>query len=323
MRCKEDAKNWRKWFQTVAAAVCLIFVVMLTGCSKNQMDVTITDRQTTTKFTAKSDLTVEKLLEEAEIPYDEADEIVPSLHTKMTGNNATIHISRHVKVSVLSDNQNESVELTGGTVADALKQAGVSLKKKDSVNHDLMTYLTDGMEICVVRRLGITLVVGGKSQDVLTTQKDVASFLKEQGVTLGKHDRVEPKLKAELKDGSKVVVKRVEIKKETRTEAIAYDTKQTYSPSRAAGTRKVTQKGVPGKKKVTYRVTYVDGKEESREKVSEKVVKKAVNQVIVQGTKKKSGKTIVSKKRVDDCDGSGHGYYIITYSDGTVKYENY
>jgi hypothetical protein len=34
-------------------------------------------------------------------------------------------------------------------------------------------------------------------------------------------------------------------------------------------------------------------------------------------------KTVVSKQAVADCDGSGHGYYVITYSDGTVEYQDY
>lgn len=31
----------------------------------------------------------------------------------------------------------------------------------------------------------------------------------------------------------------------------------------------------------------------------------------------------VSRQQFDDCDGSGHGYYEITYSDGSVAYEEY
>lgn len=31
----------------------------------------------------------------------------------------------------------------------------------------------------------------------------------------------------------------------------------------------------------------------------------------------------VSRQKFDDCDGSGHGYYEITYSDGSVAYEEY
>ena len=31
----------------------------------------------------------------------------------------------------------------------------------------------------------------------------------------------------------------------------------------------------------------------------------------------------VSRVKYDDCDGSGHGYYEITYSDGSVKIKEY
>ena len=31
----------------------------------------------------------------------------------------------------------------------------------------------------------------------------------------------------------------------------------------------------------------------------------------------------VGRQQYDDCDGSGHGYYEITYSDGSVGYEEY
>ncbi|MDO5422243.1 MAG: SH3 domain-containing protein [Eubacteriales bacterium] len=35
------------------------------------------------------------------------------------------------------------------------------------------------------------------------------------------------------------------------------------------------------------------------------------------------GRYEVSRQKYDDCDGSGHGYYEITYSDGTVETEEY
>ena len=36
-----------------------------------------------------------------------------------------------------------------------------------------------------------------------------------------------------------------------------------------------------------------------------------------------AGKTVVSKENFPDCDGSGHGYYEIHYSDGSVEYQQY
>ena len=35
------------------------------------------------------------------------------------------------------------------------------------------------------------------------------------------------------------------------------------------------------------------------------------------------GKYEVSRQAYDDCDGSGHGYYEITYSDGSTAIEEY
>ena len=74
-------------------------------------------------------------------------------------------------------------------------------------------------------------------------------------------------------------------------------------------------------------------RKESRKKVKEKVIKEPVSKIVTEGTKEKpqqssqkssgSGKHIVSKRKVPDCDGSGHGYWEIKYSDGTVVTKNY
>ena len=81
-----------------------------------------------------------------------------------------------------------------------------------------------------------------------------------------------------------------------------------------------------GSKEITYEITYVDGVETAREAVSERTITQPVSAIVVYGTRKSSGgqsggKTVVSRVRVEDCDGSGHGYYIITYSDGSESYE--
>ena len=40
-------------------------------------------------------------------------------------------------------------------------------------------------------------------------------------------------------------------------------------------------------------------------------------------TEGNSERKIVSKEKIYDCDGSGHGYYSITWSDGSVEYEDF
>lgn len=49
----------------------------------------------------------------------------------------------------------------------------------------------------------------------------------------------------------------------------------------------------------------------------------AASQAVRAQPEKNSWKKVVSRQAYDDCDGSGHGYYEIVYSDGSVVYENY
>lgn len=296
--------------------------MLLTGCSNNLMTVNIYDCQTQTKLTAREGKTVEQLLEEAEIFVDKQDVVTPALEEKITDGKSEIRIERHAQATVVTEEAEITVDLTGGKVQDALDEAGVTLVKNDFVDHNLEAYLTDGMQISVVHRMAISLVADGKTIECLTQADTVQEFLAEQKVELGDLDRVTPKVSAALSDGTKVVVKRVEIKEVVENELIDFETTVTYSNSMVVGSSRITKEGINGEKRVTYQVTYVDGKEESRKVVREEVLKEAVNQEIVQGSKPK-GKTVVSRQRVEDCDGSGHGYYIITYSDGTVEYQDF
>lgn len=301
---------------------CLFLSGILAGCGADKINVVITDCQTESRLLTKKGQTVEELLEEAEITVGVEDTVSPDLGTEITLNNMQIVILRHARVSIDTEEKTVDVELTGGKVKDALKEAEVTLVKNDYVNHDMEAYLTDGMSISIVHRLAVSLTADGETRNFLFRAHTVEEFLEEQNIELGEYDRVKPKLTEQLSEGTKVVVKRVEIKRLVETEPVPFETEVTYSSSLLAGTSRVTREGINGEKRVTYEVTYVDGKEESRKAVKEVILKEAVNQLVMQGTKPK-GKTVVSRERVDDCDGSGHGYYIITYSDGSVKYQDY
>lgn len=315
---------------SVVLTVLLFAGVFLYGCgSKDEIHIKITDRQYETELISEPGQTVEELLKEAEITLDKDDIVKPGLKEVVEKDQAAVRILRHASATVFADGKEYAVELSGGTVKDALSEAGVKLGGHDYADHATEAYVTDGMEIHVVHRSEVTLKVDGKSKKVISEAATVKELLAEQNIKLGKKDRISNKPAEKLTDGMKIVIYRVEAREEVKTEAIAYDTKTQSSGSMYVGTSKVTQEGVNGSKKITYRVNYVDGKEESRKVISEEVVKEPVSKIVMQGTKKKpaaggsSGSNIVSKEKVYDCDGSGHGYYIITYKDGTVKYEDF
>lgn len=316
-------------------AVFLTFLILAAaavsaGCGK-KINVSVQDMYTQTRMDAPEGATVQEILTEAEIDVGENDEVLPSLDTKITKDNEEISISRHAKAQLIVDDEVMDVEMTGGKVKDVLSQSDITLGKHDCIDHELEGYVTDGMKISIIRRLAVSITADGETKDCLTEAETVEELLDSEGVALGKRDKVSPKLSKKLKEGTKVVVKRVDVKKVTEKEPIAYQTRTEKSKDMTVGTSKVTRQGVNGEKKVTYQVTYVDGKEDGRKAVKEEVIKEPVDKIVTQGTKPKptakssggKGKKVVSRKKVYDCDGSGHGYYIIKYSDGSVKYKDF
>ena len=309
----------KKWILAVVTLYCCF---VLCGCGKHMITVDVYDGRTQTRMVVDTGQTVGELLEEADIVIVDQDIVTPAIDARIMKDGSQIRIGRYAGVVVETEEGETQVELTGGKVGDALKKAGVVLRQNDCVNHSMEAYCTDGMRICVVHRMAVTLVVNGNSEVNLTQAHTVEEFLTEQRVELGMLDRVTPKQSAQLADGMEVVVKRVTQKEVIENEVISFETEVSYSDSMTTGTSKIMREGIDGEKRVTYQITYVDGQEEGREVVAEKIVKEPVSRQIVKGSKPK-GKTVVSKERVDDCDGSGHGFYIITYSDGTVEYQDY
>ena len=120
-----------------------------------------------------------------------------------------------------------------------------------------------------------------------------------------------------------------EVKEETATEEIPFDVQEAYSDQMATGESIISQEGQNGQKEVTYEVTYVDGKEVNREVIDETVTKEPVAQVITYGTAQAAapqgdgGVYEVSRVAVPSCADGSHGYYEITMSDGSKKYEEY
>ncbi len=321
---------------TLKTAVVMLLCVMmltLTACS-TAVTLTVKDMGKDTKIEATTGMTVQEALESAKITLSEKDETVPAKDEKITESMTEIIVKRYAKVTVVKGDESKTVELVGGTVDEAIKQAGFTLADNEIADAKGDTLLTDGMTITITKKLSVNLTADGKTETVGTAAKTVEDLLKEQNITLDSDDELNVKLTDAVTEGMEIVVKRVEYKEETRTEAIAFKTVEKQSDALAAGTSEVTQEGVEGSKEVTYKVKYVDSKEVSKEVLSEKVIKEPVDKIVTYSSQSSnsggsdsgssdSGRTVVSKQPVYDCDGSGHGYYIITYSDGSVEYEEF
>jgi len=310
----------------IMISICFVALTVLSSCGNDgDMEISIIDGQYETVVSVSEGDTVESILEKADISLNENDVVSPEADYKIQADDEQISIERCADVTVQVGDESEEVSLTGKTVADALEALDITVGKNDFVNHSMNAYLTSGMTINVQRRYRINFAVDGEEESLLTAAATVEELLSEEGVKTGEDDRVSPKLSSALTNGMDVVVNHLTTEEITVKETIAYSTVYESSSSMYQGSTSVKRAGQNGSKTVKYKVTYVGGVEESREVISETVTKEAVSQIVLRGTKKKasSGKSIVSKEAVYDCDGSGHGYYIITYSDGTVSYQDF
>ncbi|MCY7107308.1 G5 domain-containing protein, partial [Streptococcus oralis] len=84
----------------------------------------------------------------------------------------------------------------------------------------------------------------------------------------------------------KVVAPVVTTKEETKTEEVAFQTKEVTNPDLPEGTRRVKTAGQKGVRTIVYTVTYTDGKETGRVEKSNTITTPAVDEIVEVGTKK-------------------------------------
>lgn len=313
----------------ILAAAVLFTLLFAAGCGGEKKTVYIQDARCRTEVTVPVKATVREILAAAELSLGEKDELSMDA-AAVPEADAEIGISRFAEVTVKTEDGSKTVALCGGTVADALKESGVTLGENDAVNYDKAVYLSDVTgDIVVTKMFLISLTADGETEEFLSPKATVQEILDAQGCTLGEIDRVTPEADSIVQADTEIVVQRVEKKVETARVTVPYGTQKEYSNTLNSGKTQVKREGVNGSKEVTYEVTYVDGVEVDRTALSEKVIKSPVDAIVVYGTKKTSsggssgGRTVVSRERVYDCDGSGHGYEIVTYSDGSVAYVDF
>lgn len=260
--------------------------------------------------------TVQQALEENNILLKAADQVLPSRETVVEAG-LSVEIRRSCQVTVTADGETQRLSMTGGTVADALREAGVTLGGKDSANYDLAEPLFDTMAIRVSRPVKLKVTADGASHEYEVSADTVQAALKKCGVELSEDDRLNVGLKERPVDGMEIVVTRVKTEEAEEEEEIEYPTQYVTSDEMYEDESEVRTPGEPGRKKVTYKLLYVEGKLEGREVVSEEVIQEPVPEVIVKGTKERENGYAPSLSP----GSSSAGTFVDMYGN-TVSYSN-
>ena len=299
--------------------VLLLALSLLSGCGEKKETVVIRDREVSTELEVSLPATVAEILREAEIVLREGDRTEPAPETVLQ-EPREITVMRECVVRLTVDGRTRTLTATGGTVRELLEREGVFPAPGQWLNCDEDEWLRDGMEIRLSARCSVEICLHGSSFVFAPEGKTVGEALNEAGIIPGPDDRVTPDMNEPLTDGMQIRVCRMSYEEVRETQPVRYDTRYERDESLEPGTEKLLTPGVDGEKLVRFRVTCADGVEESRELIAEEITRAPVEEVVLVGPKDTTGLTIVSKKVFYDCDGSGHGYYEITYSDGSVEY---
>lgn len=77
----------------------------------------------------------------------------------------------------------------------------------------------------------------------------------------------------------------IEVKEETKTEEIVFDTANKNDSTLGKGQTKIQQEGKNGAKETKYEVTYTDGNETDRKIISENITVHPITKIVLVGTK--------------------------------------
>ncbi|MFQ8639474.1 MAG: G5 domain-containing protein [Acutalibacteraceae bacterium] len=280
----------------------------------------------TASFVVPKGTKLEDAVVQGGIALGDRDVTEPARDTALLADTAA-SVTRSSRVFVEADGKRRMLDRLGGTVADALLDAGVTLGDADQVSPAADTPLENGMRIRVARYITVTVTADGETNTHSVSAESYGAALESAGIVLGELDEI----RAETGDGEKTVnagdhvadgavirVVRITTEEVAETETIDYGTVYEESGDLYEDETEVKTAGVEGEKEVTYKVVYADGKERSREVLEEKVLKKAEDEVILTGTKERP--STEANTGSGSGSGSSGGSTFVDASGETVSY---
>ncbi|MGJ9403261.1 transglycosylase family protein [Arthrobacter sp. KK5.5] len=275
----------KRWVKTSAQAVVLTALVLglVSFVGANKTVALTVDGETQNVQTFGG--TVADVLSASEVTLAARDEVSPALDAPIE-DGTSIEVNRSKAVSVSIDGVDRVVHTTGLTVADILAQLRIAGASEVSLGEQMeLASLTTPIEITTPKN--VVLTADGKTRKLTTTVGTVGDLLAEAKVKLDGDDELSAKRAAEVVDGLKLQVVRVEASTATETEAVANGRTTVEDDSLLEGKSKVIEQGSDGVRTLTFRVVSKDGEAVSRKLVESKITTAAVDEKIAIGTKPK------------------------------------
>ncbi len=192
---------------------------------------------------------------------------------------------KHVKI--VEAGKVTEVSTFSTSPAEILKKCNIATTKYDNIKFNGFSGNTGTIEIFPAVEVHVT--ADKKTQDVMVAGDNVsggtvADALKSAEITVGKEDLVSAPLDATVAAGDTIIVKRVTYATKTVVKPIPFKTVKQTSILMRRGAQQEVVAGKIGKKAITTKVKYIDGKAAAQKLLNETVKAKPVTRILTAGT---------------------------------------
>ncbi len=228
--------------------------------------------------------TVADVLADQAVVVGEHDVVIPA-GTSAVADGAQIEVLRGRPVSLTIDGVTRQLWTTAQTVDELARSLGSRYSAATLTASRSQRLPLTGFTLEMTTPKTVTIRHDGITSRVVTTAPTVAEALSGVGVEIGTTDLVSTDLARPVAAGMTLTVVRVTTKKTTKKRSVEFRTIRKADGSLYKGVTHTVRSGHAGRQKVTYLLTYHDGKLFKKKRVSVKTARKPVARVIHYGTK--------------------------------------
>lgn len=213
------------------------------------------------------------------------DLVAPDLNSGIS-NNSEIVLRRGRLLHLTVDGRARDVWVNADSVDEALSQLGYGANNLVSVSRS-MRLVKDATSLSIASPKRVTFQVDGQALTVLSSGRTVRDAIGNAMIFLAPTDRVSVPATSAVKNNQVIRIARVRYRSAVSMVAVPYPTVDRPDASTYVGNRNVVADGKAGQKRLTYRLTYVDGKLTSRTLQGSTMVVQPTTEIRGVGTKQK------------------------------------
>ena len=195
----------------------------------------------------------------------------------------TIAVDRLKEVTLLIDGKPETVTTNASNVRQVLVERGLASGAVDDALDAPLPVKGADLNVTLPKR--VVLRDGSDVSRPTIAAKTVGELLDAAGDPLSPTDKVFPAADTTVHKDMVIKVTRIKTEEVTVDEVVKSPEIEKKDPEMTSGEREVTEKGKPGKAKVTYKVTTRNGKVVKKTKLTEVVLEKPTPSTVTVGTK--------------------------------------